>query len=767
MTEVLNPRTSRDLEFVKALEGVAQFAACSLGAEAVRSLTPSADRSWILREMSLVKEMEEAVRGGFSPGPIHDLRPLIGEAKERGILDPSQFLPIAETLEAAAQVRQALDFPRHPGLSGLARRLDDHTALLTKIWRAIDDQGAIREDATPKLRTLVAEQRRLAQEIQDLLRRFLDRHRDQVQDAVVTQRGGRFVIPLKTGARALGVVVHEASGSGQTLFAEPAEAVALNNRLREIGDEIDREKHRIMSELTASFLAEAEGIERDLGILARLDSLYARARYAQSLAASFPSLAEDGKVELVEARHPLLGSRAVPLSLSFGGDKPVVVITGPNTGGKTVTLKTIGLLTAMVQAGIPIPASPRSALPVFQRIRSDIGEEQSLEQSLSTFSSHMKNIIEILGETDEETLVLLDELGAGTDPQEGAALGLAILERLLELGATVAVATHLTPVKLFAISHPRILSCSMEFDLDTLSPTFRVLQGVPGRSCALLVAERLGLPKEIVERAKGELTAEEIRAEEIIEELSREKTAARRIRANLEIELGAARKVREEYEKRLQALREKRKEALGRDLLRLEGELEKARKELSQLIAQARAAETAEERREILRKVEEIEAKIPSAPPDIPSEPAGELLPGDAVQVKSSGAIGRVLRVLGERIEVEVRGRRVEVSISQVERVKAPSPEPQASPPLPIPQTVSLEISVRGLPVEEAKRQVDSWLDRLLLAGIHSGRIIHGKGTGTLRQALHDHLRQLPFVSGFHLAPPEEGGEGVTVVELG
>ncbi|MCS7240318.1 MAG: endonuclease MutS2 [Candidatus Bipolaricaulota bacterium] len=763
--EVLNPRSARDLELEKVLNIVAGNAASQLGAETVRALRPTADRAFLAQEFQILAEMEEALRAGFSPGAIHDLRPLLAEAREHGVLQPEAFLSVAETLEAAANIAQALRHPNHPRLGALVARLSDQTTLLTRIWRTIDARGEVREDASPKLRTLVAERRALTQEIHDSLRRFLERHREQVQDQVITRRGGRYVVPLKTGARALGVVVHEASGSGQTIFAEPAEAVPLNNRLREVEDEIDREKHRILLELTGLLLSAADEIEEDLRILARIDGLYARARFAQAWDAVIPKFSNEQRITLWDARHPLLGDRAVPISLSFGEEKPVVVITGPNTGGKTVTLKTIGLLCALFQSGIPIPASERSALPLFQKIRTDIGEEQSIEQSLSTFSSHMKNIIAILEETDAHTLVILDELGAGTDPQEGAALALAILEHLLELGCTAAIATHLTPVKLFAVAHPRILSCSMEFDLNTLSPTFRVLQGVPGQSCALIVAERLGLAKELVERARAKLTAGEIRAEEIIEELARERAAARKLHANLEVEREALRKLRAEYEKRLHALREKKAEALGRELRRLEEEIRAARKELSELIAQARATESAVARREILKRVEELGEKVPEATPSPAPPPQGPLKVGDPVRVRSTGAVGIILGLSEEEAEVEIRGRRVTLPISDLTLAEG-LPAAPSRPFVAIPQSVELEVSVRGLPVEEALRQVDFWLDRLLRAGFTTGRIIHGRGTGTLRKSIHEHLQKLPFVKGFHLAPPEEGGDGVTIVDL-
>jgi len=763
-SEVVNARTGRDLELAKVLDGVAGFAACSLGSEAVHALIPRADRGALEREYSLVAEMDKALQDGFSIGGIHDLSPLLAEARERGTLASDQFIAVAATLTAAAEVRQTLGSSRLPGLTSLGDRLSDQTDLLRAIWRAVDERGEIRDDATPKLAELNRELRALTDRITDFLRRYLDRNRELVQDPVITQRGGRFVVPLKSSARGASVVVHETSASGQTLFAEPAPVVELNNRLRQTDEGIRRERIRILAELTAKFLAAEGHVRRDLAVLSQLDGLYARARYGQAVRGALPSLVEDGRVELVDARHPLLGERAVPVTVAFGGAKRVAVITGPNTGGKTVLLKTIGLLTAMAQCGIPIPASSRTVLSVFPMVRSDIGEEQSIEQSLSTFSSHMTNIVEILREADERTLVLLDELGAGTDPQEGAALGLAILERILEIGATAAVATHLTPLKHFSVTHPEVLSCSMEFDLETLSPTYRVQEGVPGRSCALEIAQRLGLPQELIERARGSFTTGEIRAEEIIEDLERERGAARRLRANLELEREVVARLRLDYEKRLLALKEKKAEALGQELLRVEGEIRAARRELSDLIAQARAAETVHERRSALHRVDEIAAAVPAAP--VPAGRPPRLEEGMVVRVRSSGTLGKVLRLDEDRAEVEVRGRRVELPLDALEAAAPPPPARAATLPMGSVGQVSLELSVRGLTVAEAEREVTAWLDRLLRAGITTGRLVHGKGTGALREALHTYLRRAPYVKGFRLAPPAEGGDGVTIIEL-
>ncbi len=763
---VANPRTLRDLELEKVLDQVARSAGSTLGSEAVRSLQPSPDRHAVSDELATVQEMIGAVQDGFSPGGICDLRPVLEEAHERGSLDPEDFLTVAETLEAAVRIRDALLGEDMPRLASLSGGLSDQEILVTKVRRAIDDRGHIREDASPKLRQLHAQRRQLTKDIQGALRSFMDRHREWLQEPVITQRGGRLVLPLKSGAPGQGqVVVHDSSASGQTMFVEPTSAVQLNNRLRELGDDIWREELRILAEITDKLLAEEALIRKDLAVLARLDSLYARAKYALSSRAEVPKLTEEGVVELHEARHPLLGERAVPISLRFGGRRRLALITGPNTGGKTVSLKTIGLLTLMAQSGIPIPASPLTTLTVFPKVRSDIGEEQSIEQNLSTFSSHMKNIIDLLRETDDSTLVLLDELGAGTDPHEGAALGLAILERLLEVGCPAAVATHLTPLKHYAISHPGIVSCSMEFDLASLSPTYRVLEGVPGRSCALIIAERLGLPAELVDNAKGRLSTDEVRADNVIEELQRERSAARLARADLESQRDRLTKLRTEYERRLQELKERKSQALSRELTSLEEKISATRRELGELIATARSQQSAQERRDALRRLEDLAQQLPDGPHTEP-RPGRPVHEGETVRIRSTGALGVVRGVDGQRVEVEVKGRRVELPHAAVEPAEAPPPPTVSRPQFRARADAPLELSVRGLTVAEAQRAVEEWLDRLLVAGVHSGRLVHGKGTGALRQGLHHYLSRARHVRRFYYAPPAEGGEGVTIVEL-
>ncbi|MCK4392271.1 endonuclease MutS2, partial [Candidatus Bipolaricaulota bacterium] len=457
-----------------------------------------------------------------------------------------------------------------PLLRRFAERLSEASELAKRITRTIDEAGEIRDDASPTLKQLMGKRRTLEERIEKKLHALIERNPELISEAVVTRRTGRLVIPIKSGATgAMEFVVHDRSATGQTLYAEPTSLVAENNAVVGIESEIRKERLHILRELTDAFKQAEPAFLRDRMILAHLDSLFARATYAAAHHCSFPHLS--GVIVLRDARHPLLPEkRVVPISLSLGGHTRMTVITGPNTGGKTVTLKTIGLLTLMTQSVIPIPASPDSELAIAAKVRSDIGDEQSIEQNLSTFSSHMGNIVSILKEADADSLILLDELGAGTDPQEGAALGLAILEDLLSSEALVAASTHLTPLKYFAIRHPTVKTASVEFDVETLSPTFRVVEGIPGRSNAFVIARGLGLSAPLVKRARSFLSEGEINAEDIIEELQRERQTMINYRRKAQQELSEAKKLEESYQERLAAFESAKEEELSSRLKELE-----------------------------------------------------------------------------------------------------------------------------------------------------------------------------------------------------
>ena len=771
---VASAKAIRDLEFDRLKELVSGYTQSSLGREAIAGLEPIADRAALEEEIAAVREatafISRALR--LPLGGVEDLRPLLERAREGTHLDGEEWGTILSTIEAAARVRAALgaadDLPR---LQRLARQLADHSRLATRIYRTVDEAGEVRDDASPLLARLTAKRRAVEERIARRLREFMARNPELIGEAVITRRGGRLVIPVKSGAiGAAEFVVHDRSATGQTLYAEPTSIVPENNTAAQLEAEIHQERVRLLRELTATFLGEARRFLRDREVLARIDSLFARARYGVENRCAFPRFS--GEIRLLDARHPLIPpDRVVPISASLGGKTRVMVITGPNTGGKTVTLRTIGLLTLMAQSGIPIPASPDSELALVSRVRTDIGDEQSLEQNLSTFSAHMKNIVSILDEVDSDSLVLLDELGAGTDPQEGAALGLAILERLLEVEALVVVSTHLTPLKYFAIRHPRVKTASMEFDPESLAPTFHLIEGIPGRSNAFIIARNLGLDAALVARAREFLAKGEIKAEDIIEQLQREQRSLADYRRRAAAELANAQRLREEFEGRLAAFEARKEEEIARNLKELGSFLREAQQEAERLLAAARAEESRAAMRNAHRRITELRAELESRAGR--AEDAGKehrFARGDSVRIRPLDARGTIVELDGGRATVDVDGKRFRTKISDLE------PAPPALPSRPprerisrpaAPSRVSLQLNVRGMTVAAALAELERYLDRLLLADVRRASVLHGKGTGALRDAIRSYLSSCSFVKSVGPAPPREGGDGVTVFELG
>jgi len=780
--QVANEKALRDLEFEGMRRIVKEYATCSLGEEALDGLAPTADGAAI--EIGIA-EVEEAIgylegHDRFSLGAVRDLAPLLHRAKESAFLDGEEFLVVLHTIDGTRQVRDRLaDEEEMPRLGAHAARLTGGgDALRKRIVRVLDERGHVRDDASPELKELTRRARSLEARVEGKLRALIDRHPELISESVITRRRGRLVVPIRSGATgAMEFVVHDRSSSGQTLYAEPTGLVGENNQLAEVAGEIRDEIRRVLRELTETLIASESTLLRDRAILAHLDSVFARAAFAGAYRCAFPRLGSS--ISLRDARHPLLPtSGVVPISLSLGEGERMAVITGPNTGGKTVTLKTIGLLTLMVQSSIPIPASPDSEVVAVSKVRTDIGDEQSIEQSLSTFSAHMKNLVSILEEANDDSLILLDELGAGTDPEEGAALGLSILESLLESSAFVACSTHLTPLKLFAIQHPEIKTASMEFDLVSLSPTFRVIEGIPGKSNAFIIAERLGLAADRVERARGFLSHGEIRAEDIIEELHRQRQALSRDREAADRDREQMRRLRSEYERKLAAFEREAAEGLSERLRGLDEALRRGQTRLEEILAKANAAARAEAVRDGLHEVSALREDVRARQTGLRRREESESLapeavePGRLVHVRSVDADGRITHVDSTgRVSVDLDGIRVTTDVEDLgppERrgQEAPRPKPSRAR-RPRGGRVPLQLNVRGETVAEALRDVEEYLDQLLLADIRSASILHGKGTGALRDAIRAYLGSCAFVSSFGVAPPNLGGDGVTVFELG
>ena len=774
---VADDKTIRNLEYDQLKQRIRAFATSPLGQGAIDTLTPLADQAAIEKGIAEVREALSFLqrKARFSFCGLQDLAPLLERAKEQTSLGGEELLGVLRTIEITHQVRTVLLSQEDlPLLHAFSERLSEAGDLGKRIYRAIDENGEIRVDASPTLKRLTQKRRMLEERVERKLREVIDRHPELISEPVITRRMGRLVIAIKSGATGTrDFVVHDHSATGQTLYAEPTSLVPENNAISAIEDEIRDERVRILRELTSAFKHHEATFLRNQMILAHLDSLFARAAYAIANRCSFPHFSD--RIVLAEARHPLLSvEKVVPITLSLGEHSRMAVITGPNTGGKTVTLKTIGLLTLMTQSIIPIPASCDSELVLVSKVRSDIGDEQSITQNLSTFSGHMRNIVSILKAADADTLVLLDELGAGTDPQEGAALGLAILENLLQSEALVAVSTHLTPLKYFAIRHPAVKTASVEFDAETLSPTFRVIEGIPGRSNAFVIASSLGLSDVLVERARSFLSQGEIRAEDIIEELQRERQAMLRRRQKAQQELSEAKRQREIYEERLADFERAKEEALTSELKELDSFLRHAQERTEHLLAKMHENIAMEEAKAAYQEFAGLRQELRKHEESIPHH-EGEPLPSSALQVgrlvhvRSLNANGRIVQLSAQgKVTVDLEGIRVTTGASDLSATKG-KPEVEShfrQPSPPSAGRISLQLNVRGLTTSEALREVESYLDQLLLADVRSASILHGKGTGTLRDAVRSYLSSCSFVHSFGPAMPQEGGDGVTVFEL-
>ena len=783
---VANEKTLHDLEFDRLKGAVKEYASSSLGEEAIASLDPLTDREAIEQGMAEVSEAISYLNryGRFSLGGVEDIAPLLSRAEEQSLLDGGSLLLVLRTIDATQQIRTRLTTAEEVDvIKRYAARLFDGSTLAKRIRRAIDEGGEVRDDASATLRDLTRKQRTLEARIEKKLRATIDRNPELISDPVLTRRNGRLVIPIKSGAIGqLEAIVHDRSATGQTLYAEPSALVPDNNALAQLSGEIRDERVRILRELTEAFVEKRAPLLRDRSILAHLDSLFARASYAISNRCGFPRLST--RISLKNARHPLLNvDGVVPISLSIGGSMRMAVITGPNTGGKTVTLKTLGLLTLMTQAIIPIPASPDSEIRVVSKIRSDIGDEQSISQNLSTFSAHMKNIVSILREADDDSLILLDELGAGTDPQEGAALGLSIIEALLESEALVAISTHLTPLKFFAIRHPEVKTASMEFDVRTLSPTFRVVEGVPGKSNAFVIAQRLGLSASLVKRARSFLSKGEIRAEDIIEELQRERQVMVRHRQKAEQELSAANRLKQTYQEKVEAFEEEKEGTLSSRTRELDAFLRDSQAQVEKLLAQMNAARDDEAARAAYRELVRIRQELRDNDTRVgdrrvssgekPSSTSPESLRvGQTVHVRSVDADGQVMHILPHgKVSVDISGVRLSTDINDLEpskRRKREHVKAESSHALKAHfGNVPLQLNVRGMTVAAAMRDVEIYLDRLLLSDIKRASILHGKGTGALRDAIRNYLSSSSFITSCGPGTPREGGEGITVFTIG
>lgn len=781
------------LELPTVLEMLAAEAVTDGGREACFKLRPSADRLEVknrLAETSAAKEMM-VVRGSPSLSGIKDIRPSLSRADLGGSLNTIELLNIARVLQCARLVKgyTSDDKLGKSCIDHLFAALHANRFLEEKITGSIVGEDEIADSASSELANIRRKIRAAGARVRDCLQKIISSpsYAKVLQEPIITMRSDRFVVPVKAECKgAIPGLVHDISASGATLFIEPMAAVKANNELRELAAKEKTEIERILAELSADCAAHAEDIASDYSYLITLDGIFARAKLSYKLNGIEPELREKGVV-LRRARHPLLPKdKAVPISLELGEDFDTLIITGPNTGGKTVTLKTIGLLNVMAQCGLHIPADDGSGVPVYRHVLADIGDEQSIEQNLSTFSAHMTNIVHILGECDADSLLLFDELGAGTDPTEGAAIAIAVIEHARKLGADVAATTHYAELKVYATNENGIQNASCEFDVETLSPTYRLLVGVPGKSNAFAISERLGLSKDIIDDAKARIGVQNASFEATIEKLEQTRALLERDRAETAKKLHEA----EESAKKAAFLRAELS-------VRLEKADEKARRDAERIISDARRtaedtfAELDEMRRkmnddeqtqevnrarsELRRKLNESQGKLKAKAPEQPKEEkksARDVRAGDTVEIKSMGVKAEVVDVnpdgsLNLRAGImNVKLKPDDVYLIEGHAAKqkkqsvtlAGSTAPRAA--------VSPEIDLRGMESIEAVNAAEQYIDSAVMGKLKTVTIIHGKGTGALRAAVQQMLKRNKAVKSYRLGRFGEGESGVTIVEL-
>ena len=786
---MMKERTLRVLEFNKILTRLADFALTDLGRERCLQLTPKENLTQALEALEETEEAQVILTylGGSPLVGFSDVRPWLTMAEKGASLAPKALLEIARSLTAARVARGALVTERDntPRVTGLASHLQTFRQLEEAISNAIISEEEISDHASTALYDIRRHIRQANEKVREKLNSMVhgSGFSKYLQESIVTVRNGRYVIPVKQEYRQfVPGLVHDQSSTGATLFVEPMAVVELGNELKQWTAKEREEIERILAELSAQVGAQSDMISLNISILADLDFIFAKGQLSRDMNGILPHMNNEGKLRLVKARHPLISrDTVVPCDLWMGEDFTTLIVTGPNTGGKTVTLKTVGLLTLMAQSGLHVPANLGTTLSVFDQVYADIGDEQSIEQSLSTFSSHMTNIVEIMREVTGRDLVLFDELGAGTDPTEGAALAQTILDTLLKRQVRTLATTHYSELKAYALSTPGVENASVEFDVATLKPTYRLSIGVPGKSNAFEISRRLGLGEEIIEEAKKLLSANDVRFEDVIagaeyqrQVAEKEREIAEQARAETVRLRNEAEALYREMELRRQNSERKAKEE-GRRIV------ENARREAEDVITQlkkmkkegaaGREAEVNALRQRMQQSLDGLSEGLLEKNPTL-APPPKDLKPGDLVDIIHLGTRGTVLSKPDAKGEVQLQAgiMKLKANISQLRLVEQKQPPKKKSTVMVHSQsasrTVRMECDVRGMALDEALIEVEHYLDEAVMAGMNEVAIVHGKGTGTLRAGIQKHLKTYPHVKSFRLGQYGEGETGVTIVTL-
>ena len=796
---MISEKTIDTLELHKILQELSRHTTFAAGEEFAFELYPSTEieevRLWQRETAEAVALLEE--QSNITLRGARDVRDPVIRSQRGAIIEPSILLDIRYTLRRASTIKRTLGRMKagFPLLSDLANELEECLELQNSIEKAIDDNGEIKDTASARLAIIRRDQKIAFERLQNKLNRIVSNkaNQDKLQEAIVTTRNGRYVIPIKAEHKGkIKGIIHDSSSSGATLFIEPLDTVELNNKWRELQIAEEKEIRRILSDLTEEVAGECERIVRAVQVLGYLDLTFAKARYALEHACTQPAMvpiealpSDSGRpgtvITLKQARHPLLKGKVVPLDLGFDEDCWVLVVTGPNTGGKTVALKTLGLMVLMAQCGLHIPAE-EATLAVFRGVYADIGDEQSIEQSLSTFSSHMTNIIDILDKCDYRSLVILDEVGAGTDPTEGSALARALLNRLKNKGVTTLVTTHHPELKVYGVETPGVRNASVEFDLETLQPTYRLIVGLPGRSNALAIAQRLGLNLEIIADARGMVASGDLQADDLLDEIQRTRADIREQQFEVDQLQQHLSGQRDDLQARLDNIEDERRDVIRAARRHAEEDLAAFNQELRKMRNELRAAGMPAATINALQAAAEKMASWTNAPLDDAEEVRQlddvDWLPrvGDTVFLDTLNAEGVIVELDDKAAQVQVGSLRVRAKYTDMrkrnrseKRAKERGHVREYQPVDMLPPAVEspgMELDIRGKRVEEALEIIDRYVDAAYTSGLPFGRIIHGKGTGRLRQAVRQYLSDHSLVSKVTQGQNNEGGAGVTVIHM-
>ncbi|MDP4181161.1 MAG: endonuclease MutS2 [Bacillota bacterium] len=791
----MNEKALRVLEFDKIIEKLLARASSSLGKDLVMELKPEKDFKKI---KDMLKETDDGVayivRKGSPPmGGLHDIRVALKRAEIGATLSPGELLSIADTLRACRNLKvyagDNIVKDSDNCVTSMIGCLETNKRIEDKIGIAIISEEEISDAASVTLANIRRQIREKQNSIRDRLNDIVrnSKYQKYMQEAIVTLRGDRYVIPVKQEHRnEIQGLIHDSSSSGATIFVEPLAVVEANNGIKQLMIKEQQEIERILQELTSDVAGILEGLKANVSIITKLDFIFAKAKLSADFRCVSPKLNCDGNIVIKKGRHPLLDQKVVvPIDFWIGKDFTALVITGPNTGGKTVTLKTVGLFTLMTQAGLHIPANEGTEISVFDKIFADIGDEQSIEQSLSTFSSHMKNIVKILNEADDKSLALFDELGAGTDPTEGAALATAILEHLRSIGTISVSTTHYSELKVYAITTDGVENACCEFDVETLRPTYNLLIGVPGKSNAFAISKRLGLQDNIIDMAKERLTQEEVKFEDMLITIEKNRSQAEKDKMQtealkLEVEKlrnDLANQIKKTSDQKEKVLREAREEARKMYL--------QAKSDAEDIVSEMRRIEREREINERNKAAEEIRLKLKKnidkldeslsesiMPKQGYVKPPKNLKPGDSVLIVNLNQKGTIITPPDKdgqalvqagimKINAHVTNLRlVDEQKSEIKKTGAGKIGVSKS------KTITTEIDLRGMNLEEAVEAVDKYLDDASLVGLKEITIIHGKGTGVLRSGIQQFLKSNSHVGSYRLGKYGEGETGVTVVEV-